>query len=199
MSYSVDNTVEPVLKDQPSGKKNVVCQDRSLVTGSVDWNVGPSATNWWSVKTGGLSWQWSLKTGFTVCSPEVVNQQILGDALRNVWCKQHLQVLDIHNKAIPSNPGQSKPKLNRDAELGIPVVIPQLVSHNPHGSCGTNLCSYEGAKISLTKFETVLLFSVRVYPCVTKSFFTLTFFISKYGCRPGIMYKYYSTMHYGIS
>ncbi len=29
-------------------------------------NVEPSAQNWWSLKAGGLSWQWSLKIGFTV-------------------------------------------------------------------------------------------------------------------------------------
>ncbi len=29
-------------------------------------NIGPSAKNVWSFKTGGLSWQWSLKTGFTL-------------------------------------------------------------------------------------------------------------------------------------
>ncbi len=28
--------------------------------------MGPSAKNALSVKTGGLSWQWSIKTGFTV-------------------------------------------------------------------------------------------------------------------------------------
>ncbi len=36
------------------------------MTGSVISNVDPSAKIVWSVKTGGLSWQWSLKTGFTV-------------------------------------------------------------------------------------------------------------------------------------
>ncbi len=28
--------------------------------------MGPYARGMWSIKTGGLSWQWSLKTGFTV-------------------------------------------------------------------------------------------------------------------------------------
>ncbi len=61
------STVECVLKDHPIGHKNVVSQDRwFLVTGSVILKVGPSAKNVWSLKTGGLSWQWSLKTGFTV-------------------------------------------------------------------------------------------------------------------------------------
>ncbi len=59
--------VELVLKDNPTGHKNVVCPDKlSLVTGSVGLKCRSSATNVWFVKTGGLSWQWSLKTGFTV-------------------------------------------------------------------------------------------------------------------------------------
>ena len=37
------------------------------------WNVGPSAKNVWSFKTGGLSWQWSLKTGFTVIHNKVTS------------------------------------------------------------------------------------------------------------------------------
>ncbi len=62
------DTVEPVLKDHPIVRRNVVCQDRwSLVTGSVTLNVGPSANNVWSVKTGGRSWQLFPKIGFTVC------------------------------------------------------------------------------------------------------------------------------------
>ncbi len=56
--------------------KNMVSQDRCfLVTGSFIKlkNVGLSAPNWWSFETGGgLLWQWSLKTGFTV----VVNRWI---------------------------------------------------------------------------------------------------------------------------
>ncbi len=60
-------TVEPVLKDHPIGPQNVVCQDRwSLTIGLIVLNLGPSAKNVWSFKTGGLAWQWSLKTGFTV-------------------------------------------------------------------------------------------------------------------------------------
>ncbi len=81
------------MKDHPIDPKNMVCQDRwSLATFfcyiemwvlslkicglsrqvvSCDffllyWNVGPVTENMWSVKTGGLSWQWSLETGFTV-------------------------------------------------------------------------------------------------------------------------------------
>ena len=30
--------------------------------------MDPSAENAWCVKTGGISWQWSLKPGFTVLS-----------------------------------------------------------------------------------------------------------------------------------
>ncbi len=62
-------TVELILKDHPTDHKNVVCQDRwSMVTGSLGMhcNAEPSAMNMWSFKTGSLSWQWSLKTGFTV-------------------------------------------------------------------------------------------------------------------------------------
>ncbi len=33
-------------------------------------NIGPSARKIWSFKTGGLSWQWSLKTGSTVHQAE---------------------------------------------------------------------------------------------------------------------------------
>ncbi len=53
-------TVEPVLKDHPIGHKNVVYQDRwSLVTGSVVLK-GSFCHKFVVVKTGGLSWQWSL-------------------------------------------------------------------------------------------------------------------------------------------
>ncbi len=60
-------TVESALKDYPIGHKNMVFQDRwSLVTGSVALKCRLSARSMWSFKTGGLSWQWSLKTGFPV-------------------------------------------------------------------------------------------------------------------------------------
>ncbi len=65
-------TVQPVLKDHPPWPLkcglSIKCQGRwsddSLV--KLSWNVGPSVKNVWSIKTGDLSWQWSLKTGFTV-------------------------------------------------------------------------------------------------------------------------------------
>ncbi len=70
---SVTDTVEPLLKDHPIGHKYMVPQDRwSLVTGWVALKCRLSARSIWSFKTGhvslgsGLSWQWSLKTGFTV-------------------------------------------------------------------------------------------------------------------------------------
>ena len=60
------NTVQPVLKDRPIGHENVVWETGGLLmAGSFVMNVGPSAENVWSSKTGGLSWQWSLKTGIT--------------------------------------------------------------------------------------------------------------------------------------
>ncbi len=63
------NTVEPVLKDYHIGLKNVVSRqvvfgDRFIHTE----NVGPSAQNWWTFKTGVPHGQWSLETGLTVCS-----------------------------------------------------------------------------------------------------------------------------------
>ncbi len=56
-------TVEPVLKDHPNGHKNMV--SGQVAFGDIE-NIGTSARNIWSFKTGGLSWEWSLKTGFTV-------------------------------------------------------------------------------------------------------------------------------------
>ncbi len=58
-----NDTVEPVLKDHPIGHTKVVFGGRFNY---IEMYVGPSARNIWSFKTGGLSWQWSLKTGFTV-------------------------------------------------------------------------------------------------------------------------------------
>ena len=58
--------IEPVLKDHNIGHKIW-----SFKAGALWWhfllncNVGP-ARNMSSFKTGGLSWQWSLKTGFSV-------------------------------------------------------------------------------------------------------------------------------------
>ncbi len=61
------DTVEPVLKDHPIGHKNVVCQDRwSLVTGSVYRKCRSICWRCMVCQDSGLSWQWSLKTGFTV-------------------------------------------------------------------------------------------------------------------------------------
>ena len=62
-------TVEPIMKDHPIGRTNVVSQDRwPLVTGSVTSTLKCRnfSRNIWSFKTGGVSWQWSLRTGFTV-------------------------------------------------------------------------------------------------------------------------------------
>ncbi len=52
------NTVEPVLKDHPIGHKKCGLS-RQVVFGnrSITLKFG------WSLKTGGLSWQWPLKTG----------------------------------------------------------------------------------------------------------------------------------------
>ncbi len=49
-------TVEPVLKDCPTGHKNVVSQERWSLWWQVQlyWHVGPSDKNMWSFKTGGL-------------------------------------------------------------------------------------------------------------------------------------------------
>ncbi len=67
MSDAVTSTVETVLKDHAMGHTNVVSEDRwSLVAGSFPFKYRPSARNIWSFKTGALSWQLSLKTGFTV-------------------------------------------------------------------------------------------------------------------------------------
>ena len=55
------------MTDHPIGHKNVVSENRwSLVTGSITLNVGPFARNvqMRSFRTGGLSWQRSLKTDF---------------------------------------------------------------------------------------------------------------------------------------
>ena len=61
------NTVELVLKDRTIVRKNMVSPDRwSLVMGSFTPKCRIFPQNWWSIKTGSLSWQWSLKTGFTV-------------------------------------------------------------------------------------------------------------------------------------
>ncbi len=64
MNAHIANTVEPVLEDHPIGHKNVVCQDTcSLVTGSLILKCR-SFCRKCVVKTGGLLYQWSLKTGF---------------------------------------------------------------------------------------------------------------------------------------
>ena len=56
-----------LLKDHPNGQKNMVSQDRwSLVTGSFTLKCRSFGQNQWSFKTGGLLWQRSLKTGFTI-------------------------------------------------------------------------------------------------------------------------------------
>ncbi len=71
---TVVSTVEPVLKDHPISHKNVVCQDRwSLVTGLNLLKRRSFCQKWWFVKTGGFSWQWSLKTGSTVRSTQAYN------------------------------------------------------------------------------------------------------------------------------
>ncbi len=63
-------TVEPVVKGRIIGHKNILHVSHG--TGAVwsqlemHWNVGPFAKHMRSSKTGALSWQWSLKTGFTV-------------------------------------------------------------------------------------------------------------------------------------
>ncbi len=50
-----------ILKDRPTGHKNMVSQDRwSLLRGSAALKCGPSVRNVWSFKTGGLSRQVSL-------------------------------------------------------------------------------------------------------------------------------------------
>ncbi len=59
------STVEPVLKTHCIGHTNVVSQDRWFL-GLITMKSGLSARSNWSFKTGGLSWQWSLKTGYTV-------------------------------------------------------------------------------------------------------------------------------------
>ena len=62
---TLQDTVEPA-QDHP-----LVIKMWCLETGDLCWqvyllwNVGP-ARNRWSLKTGGLSWQWSFKTGVTV-------------------------------------------------------------------------------------------------------------------------------------
>ncbi len=66
--------VELVLRGYPMGHKNMAFQDRwSLWDVQLHWNVGPWAKNIWCFKTGGLSWQWSLKTGllymYQCCCP----------------------------------------------------------------------------------------------------------------------------------
>ena len=72
------NTVEPVLEGCPIGHIIVVSQDKwVLVTGLIHCNVGISARNMWSFKTGGLSWQWSLKRAFTVSSSLFCLQSLL--------------------------------------------------------------------------------------------------------------------------
>ena len=61
------NTVEPVLKDHPIGHKNLVCQDRwSLATGSVILKCMSFCRKCMALSRNVVSWQWSLKTGFTV-------------------------------------------------------------------------------------------------------------------------------------
>ncbi len=58
--------MESLLKDHPMGHTNVVSEDwSSLVAGSITL-IYRTYQNIWSFKTGGLSWQWSLKIGFTV-------------------------------------------------------------------------------------------------------------------------------------
>ncbi len=59
------STVELVLKDHPNGHENMDSQDRwSLVTSSITlkWSCARNV-----VFLGGLSWQWSLQTGFLYC------------------------------------------------------------------------------------------------------------------------------------
>ncbi len=61
------HTVESVLKDHPVGhKKYGLSRQVVFVWWQVQlhWNLGHSARNKWSFKTGSLPWQWSLKTGF---------------------------------------------------------------------------------------------------------------------------------------
>ncbi len=60
-------TVECILKNRRIRHNNMVSQNsRSLGTGSFTLICGTFCQKGWSFKTGGLSWQWSLKTGFTV-------------------------------------------------------------------------------------------------------------------------------------
>ncbi len=71
--------VELVLKDRPIVHKNMVSQDRwSLVTGSFTLKYRIFCKNWWSFKTGSLSWeswQWAFKIGFTVSSKNVTQKR----------------------------------------------------------------------------------------------------------------------------
>ncbi len=61
------NTVEPVLKNCPIGHKYVVSQDFGVrFNCTKTCQKKDFARNIWSFKAGFLSWQWSLKTGFTV-------------------------------------------------------------------------------------------------------------------------------------
>ena len=48
----------------------------------------------------------------------------------------HVSRRRITQKAIRIH--QVRPELNMDTGLDIPVVIPELVSHDPEGSCDTN-------------------------------------------------------------
>ncbi len=61
--YSTTCLERPPHRPQKCGlSQQVVSGDRF----SYIWNIGLYAKNVWSVKTGGLSWQWSLKIGSTV-------------------------------------------------------------------------------------------------------------------------------------
>ena len=93
------NTVEPVLKDHPIGHKIVVCQDRwSLVAGSVILKCSSFCKKVWPFKTGGLWWQWALKTGFTV----IYNVALLINICKSLFCDIFLllqQVIVMHRWA----------------------------------------------------------------------------------------------------
>ena len=74
----------------------MVFQDRwSLESGSIT-NVGPSASNIWSFKTGGLSWQWSLNTGFTALLA-IIKIGLAQNCIINIHPSPHPPYLHVNN------------------------------------------------------------------------------------------------------
>ncbi len=65
LQWNLSWTAIPYWKQKCGLSRQVhgLCGDRFILISN--WNVGPSAKNEWFVKTCGLSWQLSLKRGFT--------------------------------------------------------------------------------------------------------------------------------------